>query len=376
MTRREKVLATTMTVVLAVMGGGVLFHLFVYQPISDVREMLANEQKQLNEKQDELNKEEQQIKGILRINPRLSQWDKISLPPNDPEAKKKPGVSPEEKKKKHLSQLQVEYERYLSELLLRNGFRGDSIVITPRPPDRRSSPILKGKEPVYERLTFSVTGQGNLFAVVRTLKEFHTTNLLHQVRGMGLAVAQARGQTPPPAGSLDMTMTVEALLVNGGEERTTLLPAKLSHNPVVLAEPGRSYDLMPRRNMFTGIAPALPPASLAGRIPEDKREVLRFVKLTMLWYNADRRRWEATMYDQAKGGDEKNLNTRILNEIKIYGETDTPLLDAKVVLIDEEQLIFKEDGKFYRMRCGEFLYPVIREPLTTEELKALKLSGK
>ena len=135
----------------------------------------------------------------------------------------------------------------------------------------------------------------------------------------------------------------------------------------------RGYDLMAKLNMFTGysLAPAIP--SSGPKITEDKREVLRFVKLTMLWYNADRRRWEATLYDQAKGGVETNLNTRILNELKVYGDGEDPLLDAKVVHIDEEQLIFKEEGKFYRMRCGEFIYPAIREPLETKELKTLKL---
>jgi hypothetical protein len=372
MTRREKVLATTLLVVMTVMGGGVLFHLFVYQPISDVREELVREQTELTKKQNELLKEQQQIEAVLRVDPRLSQWQKLSLPPSDPEAKKKKGVSPEELKKKHLSQLQVEYERFLSLLLRRNGFADDSVIITPRQPDRRSSPILKGKEPVYERLAFGVSGRSTLDAVSKMLRELHTTPLLHSVRNLTVAVATPRGTTPMPAGTLDLSMTVEALLVNGAEERTALLPSKLGYQPRVLAEPRRSYDLMVKRNVFTGIVPKSLPEE--EKVTEEKRDVLRFVKLTMLFYNPDRRRWEATLYDQGKGGAEIKLNQRILNEIKILDKDENPMLEGKVVHIDETQLIFKSDGKYYRLRCGDFFYPAIREPMSSKELKEVGLT--
>jgi hypothetical protein len=378
MTRREKVLATTLIVMMAVVGGGVLFHMFVYQPIAEVREDLAREKQTLIKAQNDLAQEEQVIENILHVNPRLSQWKQISLPPRDPKAQSKAGVSLEDQKKKHISDMQVQYDRFLSELLRKNGF--SRIVITPRQPDRRGSPTQKGKEPVYERLAFSVAATGNLQALVSTLKEFHTTPLLQQVRSLTLKPAQPRRQgVKPPLGTLDVSLLVEALMVTDGEPRSTL---KAEKPPTlhVLAEPapgsGRNYDLMVKRNMFTGIDPA--PAG-TDRVSTDARnEVLRFVKLTMLCSDPSRStpRWLATLYDQAKGParGETKLNEKTLNKIDIYDDRSNPVMEAWVVKIDESQLVFKWENKFYRLRCGEFIYPAIRQPLLNSELRELGVS--
>ncbi|MFO0930337.1 MAG: hypothetical protein U0736_25470, partial [Gemmataceae bacterium] len=236
MTNREKILATTLLVLLVVLGGGVLFHLFVYEPISQVRTQLTAAREGLLTKQNELAQEERAIEGILRVNPRLAQWQKISLPPRDPDAKKL-GVSPEEQKRKHLTRMQVEYERFLSERMLEAGFSRDSIVITPRQPDRRSAaPTTKNKEPLYDRLAFAASGRGNLASLVKVLRDLHRAPLLHQVRGLSVTTTPERtGRTTNPPGTLDLSMTVEALLVNGAEDRASLLPSQLAYPPKVLA---------------------------------------------------------------------------------------------------------------------------------------------
>jgi hypothetical protein len=376
MTRREKVMATTLIVVMTVLGGGLLFHLFVYQPISEAREELANEREKLQKAQDQLAKQGGQIKDILQADPRLSQWKKISLPPRNPEAKKK-GVSLEEQQKAHLSRLGVAYERYLSTLLRENGF-GD-VVVSPRTVDKRANPILKAKEPVYEKLAFGVTGRGDLEAAVRSLKAFHQANLLHSIRNLTLTVAQQRGRVAAKPGSLDMSMQVEALLVNGAEERKDLLPDKLSYPLRVLAEPEsgveRKYSYMLSHNIFTGSGRTIE-RSFSGdeKEAEDRKDVLSFVKLTMLCYDTNKRRWAATLYDQGKGGDEIKLDQRIDKEFTILDHAKNSLLEGKVVLIDEKQLIFKADGKYYRMHCGDFLYPCLKKEVSAQELKELGIS--
>lgn len=377
MTRREKLLATTLLTLMVVLGGGVLFHLFVYEPISSVRSQLNTARDGLFTKQNELAQEQKAIEAVLRLNPRLSQWQKISLPPRA-SATPPPGVSPEEQKRKHLALMQVEYERFLSELMLESGFSRDTVVVTPRQPDRRSNPLaLKGKEPAFERLAFSAAGRGGLDNLVRLMRDFHHAPLLHQVRNVSVTLAPARsGRTTNAAGSLDVTMTVEALLVAGAEERASLLPDKLAHQPRVLAEANRDYSLMGKRNMFTGIEPPPPPPRApAPPETEDRTEVLRFVKLTTLWYDEERRRWEGALYDQAKGGPERKINTRTRDEFTIYDKDENTILEARVVRIDESQVIFKSDGKFYRVRCGEFLFPAVRQPLTSSELQSLGIDN-
>ncbi|MFO0844710.1 MAG: hypothetical protein U0797_20320 [Gemmataceae bacterium] len=397
MTRRERVLATTTLVLMAVLGSAAGFHFFVYEPYSEANSQLLSAQEQLSKKRTELAQEEDQIKGVLRVNPRLSQWHKISLPPRDPEGKKL-GVSPEEQKRGHQAKLQVDYERYLSELMRASGFRGDSIVISHATPDTKTKlNTPKGKEPTFERLAFGVTGKGNKDAVVKMLATFHKEPLLHQVRKLSVSTATNPGGSAAGGGRrggaageglLDVNMTVEALLVQGAEERATLKPAPLSYPPRVLAEPGRDYQTLARRNMFTGVAP--PRVETPARTTEDRADVLRFVKLTTLYYDPERDRWEGTFYDQAAGpvrvdeqdedGNtiqkvkwERKVNTRLLSELKVPDKYGNMLLDAKVVHIDERQLIFKVDNSFFRLRCGDALYPAIDQPLGGDDVKELGL---
>lgn len=188
-------------------------------------------------------------------------------------------------------------------------------------------------------------------------------------------------------------MTVEALMVARGEERATLMPKEpLGYPPRVLVD-GRKYDVLAKRNMFTGIAPEPEPREERPERTqtEDRADVLRFIKLTTIYYNPDRSRWEASIYDQAAGprrveeededGNkivkviwERQLNTRILNKLEVQDRYRNTILDAKVVHIDEAQLIFQADKQFFRLRCGDSLHPAIDNPLPMSEVKELGLA--
>jgi len=91
----------------------------------------------------------------------------------------------------------------------------------------------------------------------------------------------------------------------------------------------------------------------------------------MIWFNPDRKRWEATVWDQNRGPEEKKLNAGVLNTLKVYDRYEEVALEAKIVYIDERQVIFLADKKYYRLRCGETVYPANREPLSESELKEL-----
>ena len=385
MTQREKVLTTGLLGVLLVFGTGFLFHLFVYEPVSEVRGKLELERDELQKKKNELVGERKQIADILEVNPRLIQWAQISLPPRDPELKKA-NLPPEEQKRKHLANLRVDYEGYLSGLMEKAGFRRDSIKVDVRASGRVAAPGAqgKGKEPPYEQLTFGAIGQGKMDDVVRMMREFHRTPLLHHIRTVSLGLVGDKGGKKTE-GLLEMNLTIDALLMAGAEDRTALQPKGLAVTPKVLAydpkqadRPERDYLAMNKRNMFTGLAPPPPPARLQPPAPkvgsEEKSEVLRFVKLTTLAFDPERKRWEAWLYDQGKGGREKKLNTSALNEFTIYDKDDNPMIEAKVVKIEEEFMVILSEGKYYRLRCGDFLYPAIRSPLGKADLKAMGIT--
>jgi hypothetical protein len=171
--------------------------------------------------------------------------------------------------------------------------------------------------------------------------------------------------------------------VAGAEPRTALLPGSLPYKPRVLAESNRRYQDMVVKNIFSGYLP--PSTSLdESKVPPERRnEVLRWIKLTTLSYDTESRRWRGYFYNQARGprkDDDKNVkwedrvDARLFKEITITDKDDKTVFEAEVVYIDEGQLVLKADGKYYRLRCGEFLYPAIRVPLQSRDLKVLGLA--
>ncbi len=423
MTRRERLMAILLVVVVVVVGGGLLAHIFIVEPLNQIDEQLLVTQEKLSTALAQQNQEEKIRAEIFSVNPRLSNWNKISLPPKNP-ALKKAGLSEKAQKENHRHNMQVEYERYLSNLMRTSGFRADTISVKVAQPDAKTKLDLpKNAEPPYERLAFKVTAKGNKETIAKMLTEFHKEPLLHQVRDIEISVpnnplatstsasTSDSGEEATPTGprgggavgggrrpardsgndgTLNLAMTVEALMVRDAEARATMKPEAVSYPPRVLSN--RDFTMLAKRNMFTGIAPTYTPPTRTEtpRQTENRAEVLRFVKLTMLYYDPNRDRWEGTLYDQANGpvridgqdleGNpvkkirwETTLNTRLRNELKIPDRYGNLLLDATVVHVDEQQLILKADKSFFRLRCGDTLYPAVEKPLSKAELKELGL---
>jgi len=128
MTQREKTLAAGLVVLLGVAVGGALLWFLGVQPYFEAKERYQGEETLLAEKQRELDAERGQIESILKVDPRLREWREISLPPRDPKVKADPKTA-EEQKKRHISQLQVDYEKHLHEMLQKKGFKSDSIAV-------------------------------------------------------------------------------------------------------------------------------------------------------------------------------------------------------------------------------------------------------
>jgi hypothetical protein len=367
MTARERALATGLLSVVVLLGGGMLFHLFLYTPLSELRGRIATARSNLDSKQDELNKEKRDRDRLLKLNPRLAEWKRISLPAasrRTPEEIRK-GLSPEQKKKDHLNEMQLAYGEYLDALLRRSGFNAATIQITPRVVETRTpggNRPAAARDPLFTRLAFTVQGRARLESLSQALEEFYKTNLLHEVRN--LSVQNRPGPTGGVRGrpgELDVNMTVEALLATGAEPREGLTPGT-DVAVRTLAEPARTYADLAGKNIFLGTAAQT-------RLTEDRIAVLEAVRLTTLAHNG--RRWEAYLYDQAKGGSEKRLNALTVTDFTIKDKYGSAVLEGKVVLIDAKQMVFQSEGKYYRLRCGDFLYPAVEHPLTESDIKPL-----
>src|SRR4029077_6599883 len=89
----------------------------------------------------------------------------------------------------------------------------------------------------------------------------------------------------------------------------------------VLAEPGRYYADLAGKNVFLGTGPA------QARLTEDRIAVLGEVRLTMLAHNG--RRWEAFLYDQGKGGEDRRLNALTVTDFTVKDKYGEPVLTGK-----------------------------------------------
>ncbi len=134
----------------------------------------------------------------------------------------------------------------------------------------------------------------------------------------------------------------------------------------MLPEPTRTYTDILAKNMFTGVASP-------SKLTEDRSQVLAVVKLTAVW-NAGRR-WEATIYDQGKGGDEKRVTERLLTDFTIADKYNNALVDGKVVRLGEQGMIFEADKKYYRWLLGDFLGTAMETPLEVERTQGAGRQG-
>ena len=96
--------------------------------------------------------------------------------------------------------MQVDYEQYLTDLVMRSGFAPNSIKVSSAVADRKGGPVLTGKTPAYTRLSFTVQGQAGLDAVVQMLQGFYRTPLLHEVRNLTLTSRPPQNRPAPTAG--------------------------------------------------------------------------------------------------------------------------------------------------------------------------------
>jgi hypothetical protein len=69
------------------------------------------------------------------------------------------------------------------------------------------------------------------------------------------------------------------------------------------------------------------------------------------------------------------LTTRsiVLRDFTLYDRYNNVVLEGKVSRIDENGAILQVDGQYYRVGCGEYLYPALDNPLSKKEVQSLGL---
>jgi hypothetical protein len=341
MNARERILAIAVVALVVVAGLGVVFWQFYWSPLTTKQRNLVDLRKQEDTKQARINE-------IVNQRPQLEHYRQESLPGD-------------------LDVAKLKYTRFLDDLLRSNGFR--SVNVTPQARQNRAAPTLTNKTPIYTPLGFAVSGTANLANLVTMLEGFYRKGLLHQIRTLDIKrpLTLQQGQRQD---ELDVSMTVEALVVTGADKRSTLMPAidgRLAwadaaaalqsgptglgvvlwtagpfgpHGPTVLAQPERDYSAVATKNIFFG-----PPRSSVAAAPTLQLEELRHTILTDITFEvAKNRRW-ASIYDQANQSAKDHSTLKTLggwNEINLLRTSQAiTLVHGEVLCIKDSSLVFR-----------------------------------
>jgi hypothetical protein len=322
-----------------------------------------------------------------------------------------------------------EYSEFLTSLALKSGFSQANTEIKSDPADTNSSPKMLGKkEPIYSVLPFSVKATGTIENLVDFMYYFYHTGLLHRIKGYTVTrplVPSVRlptpgGDTAAPGAAipgamagpgrspfgprqqtqeLDILIKVEALVVAGAEDRPVVLPVVDRRyvvadvisvlrggpagfalvpwlvgptgplGPQLLAQPKRDYEVLANRNIFFGKAPK----AAAG---EKEPGVFQFVFLTDITLKGRTSPAEAFLYDRYNNRQFRLRAERGFDQFRVTDNDSDKQVAGKVVRMEERDVIFQVDDKFYRIHVGQNLEDAMRRPLKADEIKELKLASE
>jgi hypothetical protein len=373
MTTRERFMAGGVLSLILLGGGAFLFNLFFLDP-------LASRRRAIETLRGEISRKQERIQQVRAEKAKLEGWREQSLP----------GDTDTEM----YSSTRRLYQDYLHDLLVDSELASPNLKIMPQKPNTSSSPMLPGKKPIYTRLTFTVDeARGSLDKVVNFLERFYHTGMLHQIKK--LIVQRPRTRTGQQPDDLDVSMTIEALVVNNATPRPylpyvdrrlvaidtltnlrggpgglglALVTAGPAGNlgPPPLAVPHRRYeDVASNKNVF------FPPEEKT----ESDIEVTRFVYLTDITHNdqdAHGHEHEAWLYDRTS-----NLSTRLrvrrgFDSFRITDDKGETLVRGTVLRLDSSDVYFTADGKYYAIHVGHNLDEALRNPLPESKVRELK----
>ncbi|HEX4591631.1 MAG TPA: hypothetical protein VH120_16965 [Gemmataceae bacterium] len=387
MTTRERRMSIFLIGFILIGGVGFFGYQFVISP-------LKAKAVQIERLTDENDLRRARIQRISKRKPDEEKWKKLSLPP-DPEKKStevaavQPGRTPADNAR--ADQAQRQYGEELNTMLKAAGFAAADVAIIPKKPDAKSAPQYATKKPIYTKLDFTVQLKGDTASLVDFMDRFYKVHLLHQIRNMTIQ-KPIRIETTTPGGAatpnsdLDITLTIEALVLDNAEARKTLFPDKLVEVPPVLARTNDQYAMIAGKDMFFG--PSLSTGSRDGG--PAYTDASPFIRLTgtasgpngleaMLW---DRlHNWEYKISPRSLGGfnveafyrigDRKRSDRDRSGQTLALRDTDGNVMaEWQVVHIDPRAVILRDEkGRYFDVHMGDFLAQ--RRQLEKADLDAL-----
>ncbi|HEX4592581.1 MAG TPA: hypothetical protein VH120_21840 [Gemmataceae bacterium] len=390
MTTRERRMSILLIGFILVGGVGFFGYQFVIAPLGAKDKQIDNLRGEIANK----------IDAIARVNARradVEKWKKLSLPPD---AEKKipevvstlPGRAPGENAR--ADQAQRQYWEELNKMAKAAGFNDADVAITPKKPDAKTSPQYATKKPIYTKLDFTVQLKGDMASLVDFMDRFYKVHLLHQIRNITIqkpfgadlrAAAGGPNANAAPAIDLDVTLTIEALVLDNAEQRKTLLPDKAVDVPSPLARSDDEYAKIAGKDMFFG-----PPSASSRDFSTAYFDTTPFLRLTgissapngfeaMLWDKYHN--WEYQISPRSLGGynveafyrlgDRKRSDRDRSGQTLALRDTDGNIMaEWQVVRIDPREVILRDEkGKYFAVHMGDYLAQ--RKELAKADLDAL-----
>lgn len=266
MNSREQTLALVLLGAILLTVGAVGGYLFVWQPLQKQKEAAEALTKEITdlEAQNAAQAETTRRLAVARVR---------SLPADEALARR---------------EYTVALERLIEGAGIPKGY-----TISPKSVDNsaRSVPeIAKGK-PVYTRVAYEVVfKKADMWAVTDFLRGYYQLGLLHQITAVTIKKDEDPGsKNAGRRNDLTVTLTTEAILVDGADARRTLLPVPTAFAAIggaamyrgmaatpeagrgvhpqilvpVLSPSARDYSLLVQKDPFNGPLPAGPPFKLA-----------------------------------------------------------------------------------------------------------------
>ncbi|MCE9567231.1 MAG: hypothetical protein K8U57_34955 [Planctomycetes bacterium] len=261
MTSRERTLAILLIGLIVLGGGSVLGYYFVYSPLQDkyaAAEKLQTEANDLEDKAD----------AVVGARAKIAAVKRQSLPPDINLAKAQYKLMLEQLlRTANIKDFKIPDMRILDsrppgtpELLLPNPNAPTTApAATPAPtpaggtapaPAATAQPL---KKPAYTRLEFKVeVTKADIWQIVDFLKAFYEVDLLHQITTLSIVRSNKVDAT---RSGLNMTATIEAIILDKAEDRKWLLPPTPT-KAAVLASAARDYSFIAWKDMFYGVLPS------------------------------------------------------------------------------------------------------------------------
>jgi hypothetical protein len=384
MNPRERMLAFAVLGILGLGLAGFFFNSFFWSPLEKSEDSIRS-------LRDQIEKKNQRVAEIQAELPKFERWRALTLPSK-------------------VDVANLEYDKWLTNTVQQSRFVNASV--SPKAIDTKSGITATGAAaakaaPVYTKLSFTVSGRATLANLVLFLEKFYNAGLLHQIRSISIQrpltqVAQQQRN------ELDVTISIEALSLTGGDPRKTLLPvidsrmlaiatvAAMRHIPVgfalapdalgprgelgpgKLASSERDYSQIARKDIFFG-------PQRSNEAPTNFVDASKYVRLTDITEDEEqtskgpRRVRQANMIDLYNN---RKIPLQADRSFSVREENYSVMFRGNVVKINDHDVIFQKvdsEGQptkegYYRIVVGGNMRDAIRRPLSRSELEREGLS--